>query len=131
MSVVCHSLVLVYYVHVVVCHLYVLICTRMSSVSHSWVLVCHLYVTRIYPYLILMSTLCTRISSVCHSYILACHPYVTRMYSYVIRMSRVCSFTMNPVKDPRIGNKWTEYKIFELKYGNKNQSNLWKYNHNF
>ena len=31
-------------------------------------------------------------------------------------------------KDHRIQNEWTEYKIFELKYGNKKQLNVWKYN---
>ena len=65
-------------------------------------LVFHLYVTRIYSYVIRMSFVCTRILSVwthmlsvCHSYVLACHPYVTRMCSYVIcmyvtRMPSVC-----------------------------------------
>ena len=27
-----------------------------------------------------------------------------------------------------IQNKWIEYKIFELKYGNRKLSNVWKYN---
>ena len=89
-----------------VCHSYVtpmsLVCTRMSFVCHSYVLVCHLYVTRIYSYVLVChqyvtrtSLVCTRMSSVCHSDVLVCDPYVTRMYSYVIRMSRVCGFTMN------------------------------------
>ena len=30
--------------------------------------------------------------------------------------------------DHRIQNKWREYKIFELKYGNRKLSNIWKYN---
>ena len=79
--------------------------------------VCHLYVTRIYSYVICMSLvrarilsictrmpvlchsyilicngmslICTSMSSVCHSYVLVCHTYVTRMYSFVICMSLV------------------------------------------
>ena len=31
-------------------------------------------------------------------------------------------------KDHRMQNEWTEYKIFELKYGNRKLSNIWKYN---
>ena len=31
-------------------------------------------------------------------------------------------------KDYRMQNKWTEYKIFELKYGKRKLSNVWKYN---
>ena len=31
-------------------------------------------------------------------------------------------------RDHRIQNKWTEYKIFELKSGNRKLSNVWKYN---
>ena len=51
-----------------------IVCTRIS-------LVCHLYVTRMYSYVIRMS--------------FACHPYVARMYSYVTRMTLLCVFTMN------------------------------------
>ena len=61
MSFVCHSYM---YSYVLVCHPYVLVCTRMSSV-------CHLYVF-----------VCTRMSSVCHSYVPVCHSYVTRMWFY-------------------------------------------------
>ena len=101
MSFVCHSYVLIYYLDVLLCHLYSyvirisLVCTRMSSVCHSYVLVYHQYITRIYLYIIRMSLVGTHMSSVCHSYVLVCHPYVIRMYSYVIRMSFVCDFTMN------------------------------------
>ena len=51
---------------------------------------CHLYVTRVYLYVIRMPLVRTRMSFVCHLYALVCHPYVTRMYSYVIRISLVC-----------------------------------------
>ena len=61
----------------------------MSSVCPSYVLVCHLYVTRMYSYVICMSPVCTRISSV--SQLVVSHLYVTRMYSYVTRMSLVCT----------------------------------------
>ena len=86
------------------------VCTRMSSVCHSshkclYVMVCHSYVlvcnphvTRIYSYVIRMSTICSPMSPVCHSYVPICHPYVTRMYSYVMRMSLVCGFTMKCLK---------------------------------
>ena len=53
--------------------------TRMSFVRHSYVLLCHLYVTRMYPYVILLLLVCTRMSPICHS-----------QYLYVIRMSLVC-----------------------------------------
>ena len=57
---------------------------------------CHLYVTRMYSYVICRSLICNRVSSVYHSYVLACHLYATRMYSYVIRMSLI-STCMSPV----------------------------------
>ena len=63
----------------------------MSSVCNSHILVCHPFVTRMYPYAILMS-------SVGHSYVLVCHTYITRMYSHVIRMSLACGFTINQSK---------------------------------
>ena len=31
-------------------------------------------------------------------------------------------------KDRRMQNKWTEYKMFELKYENRKLSNVWKHN---
>ena len=31
-------------------------------------------------------------------------------------------------KEHRIQNKWTDYKIFELKFGNNKLLNVWKYN---
>ena len=42
--------------------------------------VCHLYVTRMYSYVISMSL-----------YELVCHPYAIHMYSYVTRMSFACT----------------------------------------
>ena len=36
--------------------------------------------------------------------------------------------TKSIIKDHQIQNKWTEYKIFELKYGNRKLSNVWEYN---
>ena len=58
---------------------------------YSYVLVCHLYVARIYSYVIRMSLVYTCMSSVCHSYVTVSHPYVTHMYSYVTGMSIVCT----------------------------------------
>ena len=66
--------------YVLVSHLYV---TRMYfyvMVRHSHSFLCHPYVTR-------MSSVCHPYVLVCHSYVirmsLVCHPYVTRVYSYV------------------------------------------------
>ena len=82
------------------CYLYALrfYLYRMSSVCNSHILVCHPFVTRMYPYAILMSLVCTLMSSVGHSYVLVCHTYITRMYSHVIRMSLACGFTINQSK---------------------------------
>ena len=97
------------YLYALLCQSYIPIChpslafTCMLSVCHSCVVVCHsyvtrhtndichLYVARMYSYVIRMSLECTCMSSVCHSYVLVCHLYVTRMYLYVIRMSLVCT----------------------------------------
>ena len=62
-----------------VCHSY---CTGIPFVCHSFVLVCHLYVTRMYSYVIPMSLVCTRMPSLCHSYVLVCHSYVTCLWFY-------------------------------------------------
>ena len=76
MSIVCARMSLV-------CHLYV---TRMYSYVVRMSLVCHPHVS-MYSYVIHMSLVCTRLSSTCHSYVLLCHPYVTRIsfvyHSYV------------------------------------------------
>ena len=68
--------------HVICFHLYPLI-------FYPNALVCHLYVSRMYSYVICMLLVCTRMSSVCHSHVLVCHRCATRMYSYVIRMSLI------------------------------------------
>ena len=82
------------------------VCTRMSSVCHSshkclYVMVCHSYVlvcnphvTRIYSYVIRMSTICSPMSPVCHSYVLVCHAYVTRLWFYY-EVSKIASSDFN------------------------------------
>ena len=68
------------------------ICTCMTFVCQLYVLVlCHLYVTRMYSYIVRMSLVCTCMSSVCHSYVLIGHLYITRMYSDIIRLSLLCT----------------------------------------
>ena len=92
---ICTRLPFAYHSHILVCHLYI---TRIFSyviVCHSYVFVCHPYVTRMYSYVIRASLVCTHMWPVCHSHILVCHPCATCMYSYVIRMSIVCGFSMN------------------------------------
>ena len=58
MSFVCHSYVLICYLHVLVCNGMSLACTRFLSVYYSYVLVCLPYVTRMYSYVIRMSFVC-------------------------------------------------------------------------
>ena len=60
----------------------------MSFVYHSYVLVCHLYITRLYSYVIWISFVCTRMPSLCTRILSSC---VTRMYLYLIHMSLVCT----------------------------------------
>ena len=84
MPFVCQSYVLVYHLYVTRMYLYVMVC-------HLYILLYQPYVTRIYSCLIRMSLVYSRMSFVCHSYVFVHHSYVTRMYSYVIRMSLVCT----------------------------------------
>ena len=69
----------------------------------------HLFVSRMYSYIIRMSLLCTRMSSVCQWYVLVPHLYVNCMYSYFIRMSLVCT-GMSSVCHSPVVLPWTEMK---------------------
>ena len=77
MSFVCQS-------NVLVCHLYVTRVYLYIMIFHLHILVRHPYVTHIYSHVIGVSLVCSRLSFVCQLYVLVCHPYVTRIYSYVI-----------------------------------------------
>ena len=95
-----------------VCHLYV---TRMYSYVIRMSLVCHFYVTRMYSYVIRMSVVCIGMSFVCHLYVLVCHSYITRVHSYVIRMSLDCGFTMNPPNIQGFSSFVIDRKFVKLK----------------
>ena len=77
MSLLSHSHIPVYHLHI---FLMSLVC-----------LVCRSYATRMYPYIFRMTLICTRMTSVSHWYVLECHPYVTLMFLHSTRMSLVCN----------------------------------------
>ena len=106
-----------------VTHEYIRVSLGKPIDSHSYVLACHLYVTRIYSYVISMSLVCIRVTCI-YSFVIRmsllcirmspyvtrmspvllvctciCHLGVTRMYCYIIRMLRVCT-CMSPECHP-------------------------------
>ena len=50
------------------------------------------------------------------------------MLSKIINVWNITFENKSITEDHRIQNKWTEYKIFDLKYGNRKLFNVWKYN---
>ena len=50
------------------------------------------------------------------------------MLSKIINVWNITFENKSITEDHRIQNKWTEYKIFDLKYENRKLFNVWKYN---
>ena len=84
-SFVCNSHVLIFYLHLPVCHWYVirlLVSHPYVTRIYSYQLVYHSCVIRMYSYVIRASLVYTCMSFVCHSYVLVCHLHVTHMWFY-------------------------------------------------